>query len=139
MNTDITKFLDRFNIKVIGSKQGYRANFKRFFTDPHEADSVVDGRFWNPDSDLAATYIYTEPEKVYVVEIGENSMQHLSDMTDHWAGRTGESASRAARDILERDWQAKNLRKKYPAVQAAWEQYSLMLHLSSNGNAVDND
>ena len=35
--------------------------------------------------------------------------------------------------IVEKEWQESDIRRRTPAVQAAWEQYSLLLHLASNG------
>lgn len=135
---EFQKLLKQFNINIVGSKLGHRYGFPRYFTDSKSADTVIDGRFYCDASDSPVYHDFST-ERLYVVEVGERDLTQLSNMVEHWENRSGENGSRMAREILEREYQAKQLRNRYPAVQAAWEQYSLMLHLSSNGMKLDND
>jgi len=54
-----------------------------------------------------------------------------------FTGTAGSGGSKVALDILDRQWEEKRIRDANPAVQLAWEQYSLMLHLASNGKNLD--
>ena len=75
-------------------------------------------------------------ERIMVVQLPETALSRLARLDRQFSAHTGSSVSDRAFDILDRDWNAEQIRKKNPAVQAAWEQYSLMLHLASNGKPL---
>jgi hypothetical protein len=119
----INKFFMENNIKVVNEKRGIVSQRQNeFFTDPSNANFVVDSRA-----------PYNSSEKIFVVEMPESALQHLIMLDNRFYARTNND-DRTAKLMVEKERQEQVLREKYPAVQSAWEQYSLMLHLSSQSD-----
>ena len=119
----INKFFMENNIKVLNEKRGIVSQQQNeFFTDPLNANFVVDSRA-----------LYNTSERIFIVEIPEPSLQHLIMLDNRFYARANND-DRIAKLMVEKERQEQVLREKYPTVQLAWEQYSLMLHLSSESD-----
>ncbi len=119
----INKFFMENNIKVVNEKRGIVSQRQNeFFTDPLNANFVVDSRA-----------PYNISEKIFVVEMPESALQHLIMLDNRFYARANND-DRTAKLMVEKERQEQILREKYPAVQTAWEQYSLMLHLSAESD-----
>jgi hypothetical protein len=125
------KFLEFYDVKVINEARATKKRHYRYFTDPKDANIVTDSRdSWYQEH--VADYLTTEYERVLIVEIPEKALSEIAHMHERFYSRTG-SSSEMARMIVEKEWQESDIRRRTPAVQQAWEQYSLLLHLASNG------
>jgi len=125
------KFLEFYDVKVINEARTTKKRHYRYFTDPKDANVVTDSRdTWYQEHIM--DYPSIEYERVLIVEIPESALSEISHMHERFYSRTG-SSSEMARMIVEKEWQESDIRRRTPAVQAAWEQYSLLLHLASNG------
>ena len=129
------QFCDKYGIRILNEKRGYRMNHNRYFTDPQDADIVrrgwnnyFDGKDTFPDQFRTPDY-----EKVMVVEIPERSLDRLLEIERMFYAHLSSGGAALAETIIDKNYEAARLRYQNPAVQAAWEQYSLMLHLASNG------
>lgn len=130
-------FCKKYDITVINHKRGYRVSHNRFFTNPKDANVITEydrswGEFLDDDHYTIPNY-----EKILVIEIPERSLDRLIDIDRQFFTRMGPGSQRAVLAFLERESQAEEIRRRNPAVQTAWEQYSLMLHLASNGQNLD--
>jgi hypothetical protein len=114
-----TKFFCQNNIQVINEKRGYRkVRHNNFFIDPKNANAIFES---NDD----------RQDKILLVEIPESSLDQLINMHECFYARNG-NKDEMAKLIIAKEVEERNLRDSYPAVQAAWEQYSMMLHLASH-------
>ena len=128
------KLLEFYDAKVINEARTTKKRHYRYFTDPKDANVVTDSRdTWYREHVL--DYPSIEYERVLIVEIPETALSEISHMHERFYSRTG-SSSEMARMIVEKEWQESDIRRRTPAVQAAWEQYSLLLHLASNGKEL---
>lgn len=110
--------------------------YEQYFTDPKDADLIRHhDRSWTDylDGKSDSPYLVPNYEKVMVVEIPERSLDRLMEIERMFYAHLSSGEERLADIIIERNYEAARLRHQHPAVQAAWEQYSLMLHLASNG------
>lgn len=125
------KLLEFYDAKVINEARTTKKRHYRYFTDPKDANVVTDSRdTWYQEH--ALDYPSIEYERVLILEIPETALSEIAHMHERFYSRTG-SSSEMARMIVEKEWQESDIRRRTPAVQAAWEQYSLLLHLASNG------
>lgn len=104
----------------------------KFFTDPTNASIVEDVQDHYFRDQM---YFHPEPyERLCVVELPESSLRHMAQVHERVFNQTSPGGSENyARMVMQKEWAEHELRSNFPAVQAAWEQYSLMLHLASNG------
>ena len=125
------KLLEFYDVKVINESRTTKKRHYRYFTDSKDANVVTDSRdTWYQEHVL--DYPSIEYERVLIVEIPETALSEIAHMHERFYSRTG-SSSEMARMIVEKEWQESDIRRRTPAVQAAWEQYSLLLHLASTG------
>jgi hypothetical protein len=128
------QFLEFYDSKIINESRTTKKRHYRYFTDPKDANIVSDSRdTWYQEHQT--DYHEIDYERVLVVEIPQNALSELSHMHERFYSRTG-SSSEMARMIVEKEWQESDIRRRTPAVQAAWEQYSLLLHLASTGKDI---
>ena len=132
-------FLDFYQINLVNENKRCikKSNF-RFFSDPTNANVVKDSRdFYYREYQDRAVDTDMEYERMFVLEIPESTFKQLMHLHHKFYTRTaGAGHTEMARTIVEREWAEHRLRSQYPAVQTAWEQYSLLLHLSSNGKEL---
>jgi hypothetical protein len=129
---DANQFCSFHDIRIVNEKRGYRHSYNKFFTDPKDAASVIDARSMYYRNYEHANVDF-EVEEVVVIELPKRALTYMADIHNRFHGDISEGAGRRARTLLERQYEEDRIRKTVPAVAAAWEQYSLMLHLASNG------
>ena len=133
IDMETKKFCSFHGISIVKYNKGYRHSYDRFFTNPSNADTVIDARDRYYADSIYRSKVEFDVEEVVVVELPKRALTYMASIHDKFHGGVGEGAGRAARSVLERQYEESRIRKTVPAVQAAWEQYSLMLHLASNG------
>jgi hypothetical protein len=129
------QFLDFYQARVVNhARSAARFPSPRYFTDPTDADIIRDSRdfFYQEYRDRSMEY-----DRVLVVEIPSRSLSTMARNHQQFTRSAGPGGSKVAVDVLNRQWEEKRIRDTNPAVQLAWEQYSLMLHLASNGKNLD--
>jgi ribosomal protein S4E len=97
---------------------------RAYFNDPADYN-IVD--------EMAAT-IHYETEKVHTIEIPESSLEKIIDFEDQVFNhmKTGNHFN-LFETLMEQKHREKMLREAYPALQKAYENYSLMLKLAESG------
>lgn len=131
----LKRFMHYYNVNLVNdSKRCLLRREYKFFTDPTNANSVQDARDFYYRDHKDQMYFQSEPyERLCVVELPESSLNHLSRTHERMFKDVGVSTEEYAKTLIQKEWAEHDLRSKYPAVQAAWEHYSLMLHLASDG------
>lgn len=122
------QFFDFYKISLLNQKKGPRSRYNRFFTDPDDADFVT----YIKDEEDQRDY-----ENILVVEISEGALMDLINLHETVYDGAGRSSRELGRTMINRLTEEQYLRKQHESVRLAWEQYSLMLHLSSNGKNND--
>jgi hypothetical protein len=133
-------FLDFYSAQLINdSKRCIRRSEFKFFSDPTNANVVQDSRdFYYRDYQDQVKEVEMEYDRMCVLEISEHALKHLINLHQRFYNRSpGSGHPEMARTIIEKEWAEHQLRSQHPAVQSAWEHYSLMLHLASNGKELD--
>lgn len=120
------EFLRFYGALMLNRNKGHRIRYNKFFYDPDDADIMIDVR----DLDESER----DYEHTMIIEIGESAFQELIHLHQMYYHRIDTGAKNFARQMLEKSMQEQILRDRHPSVKQAWEQYSLMLHLASNGN-----
>lgn len=127
------QFLEFYHAQILNhSRRTTRLPAPRYFVDPADADVIKDSRdFWYSEyQDLKF-----EHDQVLLVELPSRSLATLSRKHHEFTSSVGAGGGKVALDILNQKWEEKRIRDINPAVQLAWEQYSLMLHLASNNKS----
>lgn len=76
-----------------------------------------------------------EVEPLYTVEISESELESLAQFEDRVFNNMAEKGHyNLFETLMEQKEQEQRLRKAFPAVQKAYEQYSLMLNLAKTGD-----
>lgn len=127
------QFLDKYSVKVLNERAGHQYRYDRFFNVATDADAVVP-----PFYKYQYEQVFTQAdyERIMIVQIPESSLSRLEHLDRLFSSHVTSAASERAMTILDRNHQAKAIREANPAVKAAWEQYSLLLHLASNGQEL---
>ena len=129
MNDDVKNFLEHHMIRIIDDqKRAHKhtrlnANSLKFFTDPLDYNKIT-----------ALEKISFETEKLYTVEIAESELERISkfeaqvfnNMKEHGHYNIFET-------LMGLKEEEHYMRTKYPAVQKAYEHYSLMLKMAESG------
>lgn len=78
--------------------------------------------------------VQLETETLHTVEISESELERIADFEAEVFNHIGHKGHyNMFETLMEQKEQEQYLRKKYPAVQKAYEQYSLMLKLAQSG------
>lgn len=119
MNKQLEKFCNDYEVKVVNDTQRY-ARYRRptFFSDPSNADIIR--------NDM----IQYETEKLYTVQIPESRLQTLVEMENRFYNHRLEGVRDMFETLMDKEREESYLRHSNPAVQKAYEQYSIMLNLS---------
>lgn len=138
-NKELEGFLRFYDTRLINeSRRCVRTDYNEYFSDPSDANIVRNSRdyYYRNYQDFVNPHF--EYERLCVLEMPESALKNIVHLHQRFYGRSqGGGYENIAKTIVEKEWREKDLRDRYPAVQAAWEQYSLMLHLSSNGKDLD--
>jgi hypothetical protein len=121
MNEEFKDFCRNYEVNVLNdTKRRARYSPPQFFTDPTRADVFVRDRM---------TY---ETEQVYTVEIPEGRLRALIEMEQRffkWQ-RHSQGEVDMFETLMNKEREEAYLRSTKPAVQKAYEQYSIMLNLA---------
>jgi hypothetical protein len=121
MSDELKLFCDNYEVKILND-QKRRAKFPypTFFSDPLRADIIR--------NDLQQF----ESERVFTVEIPESRLRTLVEMERKffkWQ-RHSQSEINMFETLMDKEREESHLRQTNPAVQKAYEQYSIMLNLA---------
>lgn len=122
----LSKFLTRHNIQVLNTnKQWYRKDTPdTFFCHPCDYNIVTE---------------VSTVEPLYTITIPESDLKKLQKLEDYVHNNQANSKTiRIFDTLIEQKEEEYRLRKQYPAVQKAYENYSLMLNLCVNNNKGEN-
>jgi hypothetical protein len=121
MNEELKQFCENYEVRVLnGTKRRARYNPPQFFTDPARADLIR--------NDL----VPYETETVYTVEIPEGRFRALIEMERRffkWQSHHRDEID-MFQTLMDKEREEAYLRNTNPAVQKAYEQYSIMLNLA---------
>lgn len=125
MQSDLKSFCEKHGIRILDDNKRacrYRKVNMDFFK-------------YQEDYNIVDTNIRYDTEKLYTLEISESELRKISDFESEVFNHMNEKGHYNLFDtIMEQKQQEQYLRNKYPAVQKAYEQYSLMLKLANSGN-----
>lgn len=121
MTKELEQFCNNYEVRVLNdSKRRARYNPPRFFTDPERADIIT------------RDTVSFETEQVYTVEIPEGRLRALVEMEQrffkwqhHHRGEVD-----MFQTLMDKEREEAYFRNINPAVQKAYEQYSIMLNLA---------
>jgi len=121
MTKELKQFCENYEVRVLNdSKRRARYHPPRFFTDPYRADII--------QKDVIAY----ETEQVYTLEIPEGRLKALIEMEQRffkWQ-RHSQGEVDMFETLMNKEREEAYYRNTNPAVQKAYEQYSIMLNLS---------
>ena len=131
-------FLHHYNATLVNdSRRCVQSPEYKFFTDPTHANLIRDSRdyFFR---DYQDRYLQQHSyERLMTIEVPESSLRYMAKIHEKLFNGTAGNPENYARTLMQKEWAEHDIRSKNPAVQAAWEHYSLMLHLASNGKELD--
>ncbi len=121
MNKELKDFCQNYEVHILND-QRRRARYRPpiFFTDPERADIIR--------NDI----IEYEHEKVYTVEIPEGRLRALVELERRffkWQNHGGGEVD-MFQTLMDKEREEAFYRHTSPAVQKAYEQYSIMLNLA---------
>ncbi len=121
MSKELDKFCENYEVRVLND-QKRRARYRppQFFTDPLRADIIRND------------FIEHESERVFTVEIPEGRLRALVELEQRffkWHHHT-QGEIDMFQMLMEKEREESYMRQTNPAVQKAYEQYSIMLNLA---------
>lgn len=123
MDHDIIDFLRRHNIRIVDDNKRF-ARYRPMYMYFTSAEM----------KDLINSEVMYETEKLYTVEIPESDLKKIQEFEDQVFGNLKESGHYGLfQNLMEMKEEEAQLRRMYPAVQKAYENYSLMLNLCKGG------
>ena len=118
---NLKQFCENYEVGVLDdTKRRARYHPPKFFTDPERADLIRND------------VVEYETERVYTVEIPEGRLRALIEMERRffqWHRHT-KSEVDMFQTLMEKEREESYYRNTNPAVQKAYEQYSIMLNLA---------
>jgi hypothetical protein len=121
MNEELKDFCRNYEVNVLNdTKRRARYSPPQFFTDPHRADVFI------------RDHLNYETEQVYTVEIPEGRLRALIEMERRffkWQ-RHSQGEIDMFQTLMDKEREEAYIRSTKPAVQKAYEQYSIMLNLA---------
>jgi hypothetical protein len=121
MTKELEQFCNNYEVRVLNDqKRRARYHPPRFFTDPERADIVT------------RDTVSFETEQVYTLEIPEGRLRALVEMEQRffkWQRHTRSEVD-MFETLMSKEREEAYHRNTNPAVQKAYEQYSIMLNLS---------
>jgi hypothetical protein len=121
MTDELHLFCQNYEVRVLNDqKKRARYNPPRFFTDPERADIIR--------NDI----VEYETEKVYTLEIPEGRLRALVDLEQRFFKfhRHNQGQIDMFQTLMDKEREEAYYRQSNPAVQKAYEQYSIMLNLA---------
>jgi len=121
----LEKFLHTHQIKVLNDQKKYQ----RYNRIPTYFDVAK-------DYNAVAIETFLRTEKLYTVEIPESELHRLAEFEhDVFKHMVSSGTMDIFNMLIDQKEEEKALRKEFPAVQKAYEHYSLMLKLAKAGRA----
>ena len=121
MHDEVKQFCENYEVRVLNDqKRRARYHPPRFFTDPERADII------------RTDIVEYETERVITVEIPESRLQTLIEMEKRfykWQ-RHSKGEVDMFETLMNKEREEAYYRSTNPAVQKAYEQYSIMLNLA---------
>jgi hypothetical protein len=121
MTEEQKQFCENYEVRVLNdTKRRARYHPPKFFTDPKQADLIR--------NDI----VEYETEKVITLEIPEGRLRTLIEMERRffkWQ-RHNQGEVDMFQTLMDKEREEANYRHTNPAVQKAYEQYSMMLNLA---------
>jgi hypothetical protein len=121
MSEGLEEFCKNYEVRVLNDqKRRARYHPAKFFTDPFRADIVRND------------VVEYETEKVYTVEIPEGRLKTLVEMERKFFNYVAHHNQPIDlfQTLMDKEREESHLRQTSPAVQKAYEQYSIMLNLA---------
>jgi hypothetical protein len=121
MNEELKDFCRNYEVNVLNdSRRRARYSPPQFFTDPYRADVFV------------RDPMHYETEQVYTVEIPEGRLRALIEMERRFFKWQRHSSGEIDmfQTLMDKEREEAYYRSTSPAVQKAYEQYSIMLNLA---------
>jgi hypothetical protein len=121
MNEELKDFCRNYEVNVLNdSRRRARYSPPQFFTDPYRADVFV------------RDPMHYETEQVYTVEIPEGRLRALIEMERRFFKWQRHSSGEIDmfQTLMDKEREEAYCRSTSPAVQKAYEQYSIMLNLA---------
>lgn len=121
MTDELHLFCQNYEVRVLNDqKKRARYNPPRFFTDPERADIIR--------NDI----VEYETEKVYTLEIPEGRLRALVELEQRFFKfhRHNQGQIDMFQTLMEKEREESYYRQSNPAIQKAYEQYSIMLNLA---------
>lgn len=121
MSKELDEFCNNYEVRILND-QKRRAKYHppKFFTDPYRADVI--------QKDIVSY----ETEQVFTVEIPEGRLRALVEMESRffkWQ-RHSQGEVDMFQTLMDKEREEAYYRSTKPAVQKAYEQYSIMLNLA---------
>ena len=121
MSDELKQFCENYEVRVLNdSKRRARYHPPRFFTEPERADII------------RKDVVNYETERVYTVEIPEGRLRALVEMERRFFKWQRHSPGEIDmfQTLMDKEREESHIRHTNPAVQKAYEQYSIMLNLA---------
>jgi hypothetical protein len=121
MTKELEQFCNNYEVRVLNdSKRRARYNPPRFFTDPERADIVT------------RDTVSFETEQVYTLEIPEGRLRALVELEQRFFKWQHHNRGEVDmfQTLMDKEREESHYRHTNPAVQKAYEQYSIMLNLA---------
>ncbi len=121
MDEQVKQFCENYEVRVLNdTKRRARYHPPRFFTDPERADII------------RHDVVEYETEKVLTLEIPESRLRTLIEMERKFFKWQRHSTGEVDlfQTLMDKEREEANFRNTNPAVQKAYEQYSIMLNLA---------
>ncbi len=121
MDEELKRFYENYEVRVLNDqKRRARYHPPRFFTDPERADIIRND------------VVEYETEKVITMEIPEGRLRALIELEKRffkWQHHTRSEVD-LFQTLMDKEREESFYRNTNPAVQKAYEQYSIMLNLA---------
>jgi hypothetical protein len=121
MDKEVSQFCENYEVRILNDqKRRARYHPPRFFTDPERADIIR--------NDI----VEYETEKVITLEIPESRLRTLIELERKffkWQHHTRSEVD-LFQTLMDKEREESFYRNTNPAVQKAYEQYSIMLNLA---------
>jgi uncharacterized protein YpuA (DUF1002 family) len=123
-NENLRPFCEQHDIKVIDTNKRASRYHKvnvNYFKDPTDFNRVYED-------------IVVDSEPLYTIEIAESELERIANFESQVFNNMQQRGHHQMFEMLmKQKEQEKHLKEKYPSVQRAYEQYSLMLKLAESG------
>jgi hypothetical protein len=127
-NKDTRAFVERHGIRVIDTNKR-AARFNKINVELFK---------YNHDYNMINAFTAYDTEPLYTVEITESELDRIASFEEQVFNNMAEKGHyNMFETLMQQKEREQYLKKKYPAVKKAYEQYSLMLKLAQSGETTN--